>query len=44
MMLDRLENADILGCVAGDDTVLAVTKSESIAQQISELLSALLEQ
>lgn len=44
MMLDRLENADILGCVAGDDTVMAVTKSEAVAQQISESLSALLEQ
>ena len=27
MMLDRLENPDILGCVAGDDTVMAVTKN-----------------
>ena len=44
MMLDRLENPDILGCVAGDDTVMAVTKSESTAQQISESLSSLLEQ
>ena len=44
MMLDRSENADILGCVAGDDTVMAVTKSEAVAQQISESLSALLEQ
>lgn len=44
MMLDRLENPNILGCVAGDDTVMAVTKSESVAQQISDSLSALLEQ
>lgn len=44
MMLDRLENPDILGCVAGDDTVMAVTKSEAVAQQISESLSLLLEQ
>ena len=44
MMLDRLENPDILGCVAGDDTVMAVTTSESVAQQIGESLSALLEQ
>lgn len=44
MMLDRLENPDILGCVAGDDTVMAVTKSENVAQEIGELLSTLLEQ
>lgn len=44
MMLDRLDNPDILGCVAGDDTVMAVTKSEAVAQQISESLSLLLEQ
>lgn len=44
MMLDRLENPDILGCVAGDDTVMAVTTSESVAQQIGESLSTLLEQ
>ncbi len=44
MMLDRLENPDILGCVAGDDTVMAVTKSEDAAKQISETLTVLLEQ
>ena len=44
MMLDRLENPDILGCVAGDDTVMAVAKSELAAQQIGESLSILLEQ
>lgn len=44
MMLDRMENSDILGCVAGDDTVMAVTRSEAVAQQISESLSLLLEQ
>ena len=43
MMLDRLEDPDILGCVAGDDTVMAVTKSESVAQKISESLSGFLE-
>lgn len=43
MMLDRLENPDILGCVAGDDTVMAVTVDENVAQQITESLSGLLE-
>lgn len=44
MMLDRLENSDILGCVAGDDTVMAVTKNEEVAQQIVEQLSAFVDQ
>ncbi|MDE6398993.1 MAG: arginine repressor [Clostridiales bacterium] len=44
MMLDRLENPDILGCVAGDDTVMAVTVSEKAAQQITDTLSGLSEQ
>ena len=44
MMLDRLENPDILGCVAGDDTVMAVTKSEESARKITEELSVLREQ
>lgn len=44
MMLDRLENPDILGCVAGDDTVMAVTVNDAVAQQITEGLSGLLEQ
>lgn len=39
MMLDRLDCADILGCVAGDDTVMAVTTSEQSARAICELLS-----
>lgn len=44
MMLDRLENPDILGCVAGDDTVMAVTISEKAAQQIVDTLAGLSEQ
>ena len=36
MMLDRLENPDILGCVAGDDTVMAVAKSEAVAREITD--------
>ena len=44
MMLDRLENPDILGCVAGDDTVMAVTKNESVAREITDELSELMEQ
>lgn len=44
MMLDHLENPDILGCVAGDDTVMAVTLNESVAQQITETLSDMAEQ
>lgn len=44
MMLDRLENPDILGCVAGDDTVMAVTKNEAVAREITDELSELMEQ
>ncbi len=44
MMLDRISNPDILGCVAGDDTVLAVTRSNDAAKKIAAQLTALLEQ
>lgn len=42
MMIDRLENPDILGSVAGDDTVMAVTKTENAAKLITDELSEML--
>ena len=39
MMLDRLDSTEILGCVAGDDTVMAVTASEQSARTICEILA-----
>lgn len=44
MLLDRLESTDVLGCVAGDDTVIAVAKDEEAARQIHERLSITMEQ
>ena len=34
--VDNLAIAEVLGCVAGDDTIMVVTKSESAAKSISE--------
>lgn len=42
MMVDRLENSDILGCVAGDDTVMIVSRSERDAADIALKLTELL--
>ncbi|MBI3961608.1 MAG: arginine repressor [Deinococcus sp.] len=38
-VIDRLEREDIVGCVAGDDAVLVVTRSTSAAQALVEELS-----
>ena len=34
--VDNLSIAEVLGCVAGDDTIMVVTKSEGAAKSISE--------
>ena len=38
VMIDRLNNKDILGCIAGDDTVFAVCRDEHVASDICALL------
>ncbi len=37
-MIDRLKNKYVLGCVAGDDTVFAVFRSEVYAAEMTEQL------
>ena len=37
-MIDRLKNKHVLGCVAGDDTVFAVLRTESAAEEMAEQL------
>ena len=41
--LDSIDSNDILGCVAGDDTIIMVVKSESSAKDISARIHALLD-
>ena len=36
--IDAIHSPDILGCVAGDDTVIIVAKSEAAAKDVSEKL------
>lgn len=38
MMLDGMKNANILGCVAGDDTVFAVLRSPEAARALCDEL------
>lgn len=38
MMIDRLKNKAVLGCVAGDDTVFAVLRDEKSAEEVTEQL------
>ena len=38
-VLDSLEIEEILGCVAGDDTVLCITKTEKIAAKLAEKIN-----
>ena len=38
VMIDRLNNKDILGCIAGDDTVFAVCRDEHVASDICAIL------
>lgn len=42
MMIDKLENLDILGCVAGDDTVMVIARNPNVAQQIVEELNTII--
>lgn len=44
MMIDRLENLDIMGCVAGDDTVIAITKTPESALKIVDALNEIINQ
>lgn len=39
LMVDKLNNQDVLGCVAGDDTVLVVTRTRSSAEEVVEELN-----
>lgn len=38
MMVDRLKNKDVLGSVAGDDTVFAVMRNNEVAEEVAEQL------
>ena len=40
--IDALHSPDILGCVAGDDTVIIVLKSEAAAKDVSEKLKQMM--
>ena len=42
--VDRLEIAEILGCVAGDDTIFVATKNDQSAKNISERLHILMKE
>ena len=41
--IDTLQEGDILGCVAGDDTIIVVTSSESASIKIYQKLSKIAE-
>ncbi len=41
--LDSIDSHEILGCVAGDDTIIMVVKSEQSAKDISTRIHALLD-
>lgn len=41
--LDSIDSTEILGCVAGDDTIIMVVKSELSAKDISTRIHALLD-
>ena len=42
MFVDRMGDADVMGCVAGDDTVLIITRSEAASLRIVETLKEIL--
>ncbi|MBQ7227104.1 MAG: arginine repressor [Clostridia bacterium] len=42
MSIDRMDNEDVLGCVAGDDTVLVVTRTSETAEDITSQLKEML--
>jgi transcriptional regulator of arginine metabolism len=41
--LDSIDANEILGCVAGDDTIIMVVRTEAAAKDISERIHALLD-
>lgn len=41
--LDSIDSTEILGCVAGDDTIIMVVKNENAAKDISARIHALLD-
>lgn len=41
IMVDRLDNKNALGCIAGDDTVFIACRDEKCAQEVSKALSEL---
>ena len=41
-LVDRLPDEEILGCVAGDDTIIIVTPDDDSAQDAAERLNKLL--
>ena len=41
IMVDRLNNKSILGCVAGDDTVFVACRDENSARDVAQLLMGL---
>jgi transcriptional regulator of arginine metabolism len=41
--LDSIDSNDILGCVAGDDTIIMVVRSEAAAKDLSARIHALLD-
>ena len=43
LMVDRLKKPEVLGCVAGDDTVLVITRSEMAAEKLVYLLNDMLD-
>ncbi|MDR2201811.1 MAG: arginine repressor [Clostridiales bacterium] len=42
LMIDKLNIGGVLGCVAGDDTVMIVTKTEETAEGVVNALNAIL--
>lgn len=42
MFVDRMGDESVMGCVAGDDTVLVITKSEAASRQLVESIREIL--
>ena len=40
--VDTMDNAGILGCVAGDDTIMVVTREEELAESIAKKIKYLI--
>ncbi len=41
-LIDAMEYKGVLGCIAGDDTIMTITKSEKDAQKIADKMKILL--